>query len=553
MQIRTKLKYASDIKEKRGNFKMSALRKKIFKREGEGILKPKNTDSKHTEIPVKFTCAQYRDGVIDGTLTLIEENHTQYMELFRLTSKDTIFSINTNLGGEELNIEPLYISNLSPQIITFIADYLKLKHREISSATNKISCRFDVSNLKSINTTFEIEEGKVTFFNYEGDIWKDIEIYKKSGITGCVQIELNDEVRLQSIEVYKSLLFNKINKILRLASLSQGTYIDWASFELFEQNNEGEYERVYSERRAIPSAFSVRHELTSYLDLSNYFRKNYPNYTDNLDTDLGFSFALEWYLESLNRGLLESKYLGLFTVLETFIYRFATTQNRGFILDKKYFNKFKKKLEKSIEKHLSTLNMDKKCLFSVDAGIEEDLNNGIITEVLKNMFKTKGLPLSKNAIIKKERTEDWIITDKKRTYTYIIQKDDGTLNIYEGIGAALNSNSLCLNRYSFKNNLIMFLGYYKIGYSDITDIEDLGVLIEIRNKIIHRGISERDFDDLIDACDKLMALVQRIFLAFLNYEGSYRNQINKNLEPFKKDPNNDWIGQKNIRYEENEG
>ena len=540
MQIRTKLKYASDIKEKRGNFKMSALRKRIFKREGEGILKPQNADSKHIEIPVKFTCAQYCDGAIDGTLTLIVENHTQYMELFRLTSKDTIFSINTNLGGEELNIEPLYISNLSPQIITFIADYLKLKHREISSGTNKISCRFDVSNLKSINTTFEIEEGKVTFRNYKGDIWKDIEIYKKSGITGGVWIELNDEVRLQSIEAYKSLLFKKIDKILRLASLSQGTYIDWASFELFEQNSEG----VYSERRNIPSAFSARHELTSYLDLSNYFKKTYPNYTDNLDTDLGFYFAVEWYLQSLNRGLLESGYIGLFTVLETFIYRFATTKNRELILDKKYFSKFKKKLKVLIEEHLSTVDRDKKYLFSVDAGIEEDLNDGIITDVLKNMFKTKGLPLSKNATIKKERTEDWIITDKKRTYTYIIQKDDGTLNIYEGIGAALNSNSPCLNRYSFKNNLIMFLGYYKIGYSDITEIEDLGVLIEIRNKIIHRGISERDFDDLIEAYDKVMALVQRIFLAILNYEGKYRNWINKKLEPFKKDPNNDWIREK---------
>ena len=526
---------------------MSALREEIFKHEGEGILKPKNTDSKHIEIPVKFTCAQYRDGYIDGTITLIEENHTQYRDLFH-TRKDTIFSLTASLDSEELNIESLSISNLSPQIIPFIADCLKLKHREISSASNKISCRFDVSNLKFIdtNTTFEIEEGKVTFSNYKGDIWKDIEIYKKSGITGGVWIELNDEVRLQSIEAYKSLLFKKIDKILRLASLSQGTYIDWASFELFEQNSEGVYEWVYSERGTIRSEFSARHELTPCGNLSHYFKKTYPNYTDNLDTDLGFYFALEWYLESLNRRLLESEYLGLFTALEAFIYRFATytTPPREFILDKKYFNKFKKKLEESIEKHLSTLNMDKKCLFSVDAGIEEDLNNGIITEVLKNMFKTKGLPLSKNAIIKKERTEDWIITDKKRTYTYIIQKDDGTLNIYEGIGAALNSNSLCLNRYSFKNNLIMFLGYYKIGYSDITDIEDLGVLIEIRNKIIHRGISERDFDDLIEACDKVVALVQKIFLAILNYEGKYRNWINKKLEPFKKDPNNDWIREK---------
>jgi hypothetical protein len=456
---------------------MSALREEVFEREGKGILKPQNTDSEDIEIPVKFTCAQYCDGVIDGTITLIEEDHSPYSDLF-LTHKDTKFSLCANLDGEELNIEPLTISNISPQMgervefrdIAFIADYLKSKHREISSATNKIFCRFDVSNLKSFMTTFEIEEGKVTFFQYEGDVWKDIKIYKKSGITGGVQIELNDDVRLQTIEAYRFFLFNKINKILRLVSLSQGTCIDWASFELFEQNSEGEYERIYSERKDIRSEFSARHELTSYLDLSNYFKKTYPNYTDNLNSELGFYPAVEWYCESLNSSLLESRYLGLFTVLETLIYRFATTKKppKVFILDKNDFKKFSDGLGKLMKKDCDAL--------------------GICDKVIRR---------------------------------------------------ALKSNLKCLNRYIFKDNLTMFLRDYKIGHSDI--IDDLGDLIKVRDKITHRGISEREFDNLIEVYDKLMALVQRIFLATLNYEGSYWNWINKNIEVFKKDPNNDWI------------
>ena len=124
---------------------MSALREKIFEPEGEGILKPQNADSPHIEIPVKYTCAQYRDGVIDGTITLIEDDHAPYMDLF-YTHEDTKFSLCANLDGEELNIESLSISNISPQMgervefrdIAFIADYLKSKHREIISATNKI-------------------------------------------------------------------------------------------------------------------------------------------------------------------------------------------------------------------------------------------------------------------------------------------------------------------------------------------------------------------------------------------------------------------------------
>jgi hypothetical protein len=451
---------------------MSVLREKIFEREGKGILKPQNTKLEHIEIPVTFTCAQYRDGDIDGTITVMDDDHAPYMDLFH-THEAAKFRLCANLDGEELNIERLSIQTderVEYRDIAFIADYLKLKHREITAATNRIFCRFDVSNLKTVRTTFEIEEGKVTFFQYGGDIWKAIEIYKKSGITGVVKIELNDDVRLQTIDAYKSLVFNKISKILRLASLSQGTYIDWASFVLCAQNSESEYERIYTERKNIRTEFSARHELTPYGDLSNYFKKTYPNYTDTLNSELGFYPAVEWYCESLNRSLLESKYLGLFTVLETIIYRFAITQKppRVFILADADFKRFKEELKKPVKEALRALSMD---------------------------------------------------TENRK---------------------ALYLNLPCLNRYSFKDNLILFLGYYKIGYSDI--IADLGDLITVRDNITHKGISEREFDALIDAYDKLMAFVHRIFLALLNYDANskYRNWINKHLEIFKKDPNSDW-------------
>ncbi|HJH25982.1 MAG TPA: hypothetical protein C5S37_04225 [Methanophagales archaeon] len=313
---------------------MKILREKILVIEGKGVLTPKIEDQRHIEIPVKFTCAQYRDGVIDGTITLTEEDHSPYLNFFP-PFKEVTFSLKAYLDEGNLNIESLNISRVTPagtelRDIFFVTTHLKIKRKEISSASNQIWCKFDVSNLKSLKTIFDIEEGKVTFANYETskEIWKEIETYKKSGITGAIIIKLSDAVRQQSIEVSKSLLFKKIDKILRLASLSQGNYIDWASFELCEQFDEEKIEGFYSERKSIRPAFSAGHELTSYLDLSNYFKKTYFNYTDNLDTKMGFKFSVEWYLESLNRGLLESKYLRLYIVLETFIYRFATIQKK---------------------------------------------------------------------------------------------------------------------------------------------------------------------------------------------------------------------------------
>lgn len=67
-------------------------------------------------------------------------------------------------------------------------------------------------------------------------------------------------------------------------------------------------------------------------------------------------------------------------------------------------------------------------LFSMDAKLEDDLNESIITENLKDIFKTKGFPLYGNTTITKERENKWVITDEEK---FIIKKEDGKLNIYQ--------------------------------------------------------------------------------------------------------------------------
>ncbi len=69
-----------------------------------------------------------------------------------------------------------------------------------------------------------------------------------------------------------------------------------------------------------------------------------------------------------------------------------------------------------------------KYLFTIDAKFEDELNRGIISEELKNMFKTKGFSLSENATVRKEK-DKWVITDKEKEKIYII-KEGGKLNIY---------------------------------------------------------------------------------------------------------------------------
>jgi len=167
---------------------------------------------------------------------------------------------------------------------------------------------------------------------------------------------LDEKIKLNSIDDYKSLLFEKIEKILLLTSLAQGIFIDWASFELFEKINETDYERVYSERKTIRNNVGLRHEIISYLQLSDYLKEVYPNYTESL--------------ESFNSNILESKYMKLFTVLELLIFRFISPINSEYILNEDEFKKFKKPLQKEMSKLLKELSFGKKSRASLYSNLD---------------------------------------------------------------------------------------------------------------------------------------------------------------------------------------
>ena len=77
----------------------------------------------------------------------------------------------------------------------------------------------------------------------------------------------------------------------------------------------------------------------------------------------------------------------------------------------------------------STLTRKWTYLFSIDIELEDDLNNGDISDKLKKAFEVGGFPLSSNvAGIKKEENE-WQITDNQGNF--IVWKDEGKLKIYE--------------------------------------------------------------------------------------------------------------------------
>lgn len=83
----------------------------------------------------------------------------------------------------------------------------------------------------------------------------------------------------------------------------------------------------------------------------------------------------------------------------------------------------------------------------------------------------------------------------------------------------ISANLKGINRTIFKNSLLRLLKDYNIIYNDL--FPDIQKIIDNRDQITHSGKREKDSEELFDDKERLICLIQRIFLAFLRYDGYF--------------------------------
>jgi hypothetical protein len=91
-----------------------------------------------------------------------------------------------------------------------------------------------------------------------------------------------------------------------------------------------------------------------------------------------------------------------------------------------------------------------------------------------------------------------------------------------------------LNRPTLKSSLsdMYSSDFFDITYSDLFPEFEF---VEIRNQIVHSGLSKGEFKDLLENYEKLVALLQRTLLGMLNYSGEFIDRLdNRKHKKFKK-------------------
>ena len=173
---------------------------------------------------------------------------------------------------------------------------------------------------------------------------------------------------------------------------------------------------------------------------------------------------------------------------------------------------------KIVENKFEALIENDLVLFSINDGLEEELNKSIVPEGLKKMFEAEGISFSESITITKENEGKWVIIDREKKSTYIVRNETGKLNIYLKLKRkkrdTLKRNVRGINRRPIENKIVSLLKEYGLKQynSEIKELKNF------RDSVIHGNVlSSYNFNELINFEIKIIRILEKLILSMLRF------------------------------------
>lgn len=358
---------------------MSTLfRESYVKYDAKGALKSVNGKIK---IPIRFECSQLFDGTIMGHIEIEEEEHHKYLEPFSRLQLDFLPCV---IEGKTYDGKTVIINNalitrvphhyregeITLSNIEFQAPQFEVKSRPLTSKESTVMLGFGALNFRLFRASVQTKVGKLVFLKHprHDQIVEDIKTHKKACLTCYAQLNLNPDIKCETVQEYLNAVKMEIERVLTLSSFAQGISQDWMFCEIYEKID-NEYEIIYADHRLPRTKQMGFNEVVSYLDMVTYLSRTYPNYGNSLNQEKGFEFALQWYLESLGADVIESKFILGFICLELLVDKFKKVKDREFILDRSSSKSFIKNLKIEATKILESMGVEKEKRNEIYSGL----------------------------------------------------------------------------------------------------------------------------------------------------------------------------------------
>ena len=550
---------------------------KRIKIEGEGHLINKDSNKR---FPVRFEIEQIHTGKISGKCTLSGFEYEDILSPSQLKNcrcisgeliKIRVYEMQeyilenfrkSSLKGETKNRDEVIINDIFTYAcqtnfsesrsersldLKFSAGKVEVSCETISTK-DQLWIKYGIINLDLrhlLRGCIETDIGKITFSTWKDheEVIEEMKTFKTPLLSGFIRITDVNIGKFESFDSYFETVDNTVGKVLELLSLAQSTYLSHCSVIIYAKTPNSNSQDDYKLKKLIMLDIKTKAPslgqplIRDWGDIYNFISpKTLQKYTD-LKEKFGLDIAFEWYLESLSHGVLQSDYLLACTCLELLKDSYNKIIDNVYILSESlYLFSWDNVPGNDSEKLISFLRDD------IDIGWAENV-------------KIRKLDDGKTIHISKDKNSAEILIDEKkekatlkissgRTHDLKVKKENGKLNIYESLfdkylpdlkkvinevlkekgvnnkkRKKISGNLECINRTIFKNSLLRLLKDYRIIYDDL--FYDIQEIIDKRDEIIHTGIQKGDHKELSKIYERLICLIQRIFLALLEYDGYF--------------------------------
>lgn len=238
---------------------------------------------------------------------------------------------------------------------------LEFPDGQISESSEGLSIKFYVTNMfKTLRVILDTDMGKLRIYHFEGMDRLEflMKEYNIPLITSSIILNVpKDKVTTLDDTIKRTKEF--VQDFLKLTMLAQTSWQSVVAVTAYDHTSDGKNSRIFFEilraKTKQPSSLGLASE-GGY----QYFLKSaLSGYDAEVDKKYGFSYALEWYIDSWISANMETKFLCATTSLELLLEQFHAKNGTDVLLDDEKFKEFKEKAEEKLSKILRSMGVEK--------------------------------------------------------------------------------------------------------------------------------------------------------------------------------------------------
>jgi hypothetical protein len=296
-------------------------------------------------VNVQFKLQQHKNGVITGELQFQD----YYEALWSYYKQTAAFTLNgkESKNGRSIVANGSYLTGLDEsdkrarfgsREILVSPDVLDIKY------TGKLHLHFGIMNVyevyRSVNVETNLGPLKLKNFGNIKEAEEVMSLYHVPSITSGLEIV----ARADGSASIRSIVENATKIVwdfLKITSLAQTIWHDWASLEVSEVLDENEYQMhikpIFHKLRSPKTGAPYIRMNAMAIYLETFVRSAWKGYSSDLLEKYGFDTALEWYVQANAGFLLETKFLSATTCLEMLMDKFHSQNKTDKLLDDERF------------------------------------------------------------------------------------------------------------------------------------------------------------------------------------------------------------------------